>query len=100
MRPVIERIQRAAAECARSGQLDGFKRMDDELELMARAAFYRGEYDETAARCRRLASALVRAGIDGSKDLGAMHLGDRAALAAWAATEFARFPVEAQAMVS
>ncbi len=37
LRPVVERVQRAAAECARSGQVDVFKRMDDELGLMARA---------------------------------------------------------------
>ncbi|MGH7731258.1 MAG: hypothetical protein ACRENJ_08420, partial [Candidatus Eiseniibacteriota bacterium] len=37
LRPVVERLQRAAAEGARSGQLDPFKRMDEELGLMARA---------------------------------------------------------------
>jgi CheY-like chemotaxis protein len=37
LRPVVERVQRAAAECARSGQVDVFKKMDDELGLMARA---------------------------------------------------------------
>lgn len=37
LRPVVERLQRAAAECARTGQVDVFKRMDDELGLMARA---------------------------------------------------------------
>jgi len=37
LRPVVERIQRAAAECGRAGHVDVFKRMDDELGLMARA---------------------------------------------------------------
>ncbi len=37
LRPVIERIQRAAVECAAHGSLDGFRRLDDELGLMARA---------------------------------------------------------------
>lgn len=37
LRPVVERLQRAAAECARTGQVEVFKRMDDELGLMARA---------------------------------------------------------------
>jgi CheY-like chemotaxis protein len=37
LRPVVERLQRAAAEVARTGQVDVFKRMDDELGLMARA---------------------------------------------------------------
>lgn len=37
LKPVIERVQRAAAECDRSGQVDVFRRMDDELGLMARA---------------------------------------------------------------
>lgn len=37
LRPVVERLQRGAAECARTGQVDVFKRMDDELGLMARA---------------------------------------------------------------
>jgi two-component system, OmpR family, response regulator len=37
LRPVVERLQRAAAECARSGQVDVFRRMDDELGMMARA---------------------------------------------------------------
>jgi CheY-like chemotaxis protein len=37
LRPVVERVQRAAAECARAGQVDVFRRMDDELGLMARA---------------------------------------------------------------
>ena len=37
LRPVVERLQHAAAECARTGQVDMFKRIDDELGLMARA---------------------------------------------------------------
>src|SRR5262245_35777381 len=37
LRPVIERVQRVAAECERAGHVDGFRRMDDELGLMARA---------------------------------------------------------------
>src|SRR5262245_11019042 len=37
LKPVIERVQRVAAECDRAGQVDGFRRMDDELGLMARA---------------------------------------------------------------
>jgi CheY-like chemotaxis protein len=37
LKPVIERVQRAAAECDRAGHVDGFRRMDDELGLMARA---------------------------------------------------------------
>jgi len=37
LRPVVERVQHAAAECARAGQVDVLKRMDDELGLMARA---------------------------------------------------------------
>jgi CheY-like chemotaxis protein len=37
LKPVIERVQRVAAECERAGHVDGFRRMDDELGLMARA---------------------------------------------------------------
>jgi len=37
LKPVIERVQRVAVECDRAGQIDGFRRMDDELGLMARA---------------------------------------------------------------
>lgn len=37
LRPVIERVQRVAAECEAAGHVDGFRRMDDELGLMARA---------------------------------------------------------------
>src|SRR5213594_1446297 len=37
LKPVIERVQRVAAECDQAGQVDAFRRMDDELGLMARA---------------------------------------------------------------
>src|SRR5262249_371751 len=37
LRPVIDRIQRGVVESARAGHVDAFRRMDDELGLMARA---------------------------------------------------------------
>src|SRR5262245_8922842 len=37
LKPVVERVQRVAAECESAGHVEGFRRMDDELGLMARA---------------------------------------------------------------
>ncbi len=37
LRPVVERVQRAAAECTREDNVDVFRRVDHELALMARA---------------------------------------------------------------
>jgi len=37
LRPVVDRLRGAAEECGRSEQLDVFRRLDDELGLMARA---------------------------------------------------------------